>query len=97
VLPPDFSDYIEDFDYSELLRMSTTRASDSSSFENGAAIENIHMMVGISREYSLRRKGKSSYYADASSEASRESDYYATSKVFWVKTLNNNFIDGEML
>lgn len=92
---PDFNDFISTFDFSELHRIALLRSGDSASYENGAAIENIHSMVGINREFGLRQKNKIEYYADASSEARTESDLYATAKVFWVNMLSGIYIEGE--
>jgi hypothetical protein len=88
VLPPDVETFINSLDYSELHRLTSIRATDASSYENGAAIENIHQMVAVIREYSLRRKSKNDYYVDGASEALTESNFYSTSKVFWVNMLN---------
>lgn len=95
VLPPDFQDFVESLQYTELHRMAATRASDASSYENGAAIENIHHMVAIIREFGLRRKGKLAYYSDGATEALKESNYYASSKVFWVNMLNGIYTEGQ--
>ena len=92
---PDFEDYVDVLDYSELNRMVRTRFSDSASFENGAAIENISMMVAITREYNLRSKNKMDYYADASSEYSSESNYYSTMKIFWMNMIRGNYVEGK--
>lgn len=94
-LPPNFATTISGLDYSELHRMSTTRSSDAASFENGAAIENIHMMAAIIRENNLRIKGKVAYYSDASSDYLNESNYYSTMKSFWVNMLNGLYIEGK--
>lgn len=93
-VPPDFKDYVESLDYSELLNMVSARYSDSASFENGAAIENISTMVSILREYGLRNKGKIEYYSDASADYLSESNFYATMNVFWVNMINKNYIEG---
>jgi hypothetical protein len=95
ILPPDFQDIINSFDYSELLRMTISRAGDSASFENGAAIENIHHMVAIMREYSLRQKGKIDYYSDAETDFLDESNFYSTLKVFWVNMLSGFYEEGK--
>lgn len=91
---PSTDDLVAEFDYSELLRMATTRASDSASYENGAAVENIHMMAAIDREYSLRTKSKLDYYTDAAAEFLDESNFYATMKVYWVNMLNGIYKEG---
>jgi hypothetical protein len=94
-LPPDFDEYVNELDYSELYRMTNTRYSDSASFENGAAIEVIHMLAAIVREYTLRTKGKIDYYSDAESEYLTESNYYSTMRVFWMNMINGNYIEGK--
>jgi hypothetical protein len=96
-LPPEFADTVSEFDYSELHRMTISRISDSASFENGAAIENIHQMTAIMREYNLRQKGRLQYYTDAESEYLTESDYYSAAKVFWVNMLSGLYDEGKTL
>jgi hypothetical protein len=95
VKPPDMGVAISSLDYSELLRMTTTRASDLSSYENGAAIENVHLIVAVKREYDLGNKSKINYYSDASTESRLESDMYTTLKTFWVNMMNGIYVDGE--
>jgi hypothetical protein len=94
-IPPDFQETLDEFDYSELHRMSTTRAGDSASFQNGAAIENAHAMAAINREFNLRRKGKIDYYSDAASDYTNESNFYSTMKSFWVNMLSGNYEEGK--
>ncbi len=95
LVPPDFNDYLEFLDYSELHRMTTTRIADTASYENGAAIENIHMMVAILREFNLRQKGKIDYYTDSETDYMQESNYYSTMKVFWVNMLSGLYEEGK--
>jgi hypothetical protein len=95
VEPPDFSNVIDVLDYSELHRMTYIRADDSASYENGAAIENVHQMAALIREFDISSKRKSDYYTDASAEANRESDYYANMKVFWVSMLGGIYVEGD--
>lgn len=94
VLPPEFQPVIDSLDYSELHRMTFIRTSDSASYENGAAIENVHQMVSLIREFDMASKRKTDYYRDAASEANRESDYYSNMKVFWVSMLKGNYVEG---
>lgn len=94
-IPPDFQSVNDNLDYSELHRMSTTRAADSASFQNGAAIENIHMMAAIQREFNLRSKGKVDYYSDAASDYLDDSNFYATMKTFWVSMLGGVYEEGK--
>jgi hypothetical protein len=95
VFAPDFREYVALLDYSEVYRMATTRYQDSASFENGAAIENIHMVVAITREFSLRSKGKLEYYSDARSDYMSESNYYSTMQVFWTSMIKGNYVEGK--
>jgi hypothetical protein len=96
-LPPEFSDLVDSLDYSELLRMTTSRVSDAASFENGAAIENVHLMVAIVREYNLRSKSKLDYYNDAQSDYLSESTYYSAAKVFWVNMISGLYDSGKTI
>ncbi len=51
-------------------------------------------MVAFIREFNMASKRKSDYYTDAAAEASRESDYYASMKVFWVSMLKGIYVEG---
>ena len=94
VLPPVFQEVVDKLDYSELHRMTFVRTNDAASYENGAAIENVHQMVAIIREFDMASKRKVDYYVDAGAEANRESDYYANMKVFWSSMLRGNYVEG---
>jgi hypothetical protein len=94
VLPPDFQKVIDKLDYSELHRMTFVRVNDAASYENGAAIENVHQMVALSREFDMANKRKTDYYVDAGEESNRESDFYANMKVFWSSMLRGNYVEG---
>lgn len=94
VLPPDFQTVVDVLDYSELHRMTYVRAEDSASYENGAAIENTHQVVALLREFSMANKRKTDYYADASAEANRESEYFSTLKVYWTSMLSGIYVEG---
>lgn len=94
ILPPDFQEVIDILDYSELHRLTFTRVNDSASYENGAAIENVHQMVSLIREFSMASKRKTDYYRDAGSEANIESNFYANMKIFWINMLKSNYTEG---
>lgn len=94
-VPPDFEAVITQFDFSELHRMTMVRASDAASFENGAAIENIHLMAAVKREYGLRTKGKVEYYADATSDYLNDSNFYSSMKSFWVNMMRGLYEEGK--
>src|SRR4051812_16101235 len=84
VPPPEFQNVIDKLDYSEIHRMTFVRTNDAASYENGAAIENVHQMVSLIREFDMVNKRKTDYYRDGGSEANKESDYYSNMKVFWL-------------
>lgn len=94
ITPPDFQTVIDTLDYSELHRLTFVRVNDAASYENGAAIENVHQMVALIREFGMASKRKTDYYRDSASEANRESDFYANMKVFWVSMLKGNYVEG---
>lgn len=94
ILPPKFQTVVDGLDYSELHRMTYARTNDAASYENGAAIENVHQMVSLIREFDMASKRKTDYYVDGASEANRESDFYANMKVFWVSMLRSNYVEG---
>ena len=94
VLPPEFQDVVDKLDFSELHRMTFSKTNDAASYENGAAVENVHQMVAVIREFDMASKRKTDYYTDGGSEANRESDYYSNMKVFWVSMLSGNYIEG---
>jgi hypothetical protein len=85
---PDFNTYIgASTDYSELHRLTSLSQAGSSNYPNGAAIETIHHITGILREFAIRTKSKSDYYSDSASDASSESNYYATLNTVYVSSV----------
>ncbi len=94
IKPPEFIKIIEKLDYSELHRMTFVRSNDAASYENGAAIENVHQMVALIREYSMANKRKTDIYVDAGSESNRESEFYSNMKVFWSSMLRGSYVEG---
>lgn len=98
ILPmPDFNEFVQSFDFTELHRLAVTRASDAASYENGATVENIHHMVAIIREHELRRKNKISYYLDGAADNMNESNFYSTMKVVWTAMLSGKYTEGQIV
>lgn len=87
---PDLRDYLTGTDFSELHRLTTQSQEGSANYPNGAAIENVHHINAVTREFGLRTKSKSEYYGDGSSEASNESNYYATMKTVYASMVSGN-------
>ena len=85
---PDFTTYVSSVDYSELHRLTSVQQSGSANYPNGAAIESIHHISSVLREFGLRTKSKSDYYGDGQAEATSESNYYSTLKTSMVSTLS---------
>lgn len=85
---PDFTTYVSAVDYSELHRVTSNQQSISANYANGAAIESIHHIVSVVREFVIRTKSKGDYYGDGQSEATSESNYYSTLKTSMVSTLS---------
>lgn len=94
---PDFRDYITGTDYSELHRLASQSQEGSSNYPNGAAIENTHHINAITREFGLRTKSKSDYYGDGASDATTESNYYATMKTVYANMIIGNVSSGGSL
>jgi len=95
-LPPNCSTtLISLLAYSQLLGMSQARASDASSFQNGAAIENVNNVVAIQREFALRSKIKSNFYADASQDYQNDSNYWNAMSAFYNSILMGVITTGE--
>lgn len=95
-LPPDCdATLVSLFNYDQLLTMTQARTSDVASYQNGAAIESVHTMVGIEREFGLRQKTKLDYYSDAQDDYSNESDYWDAMSVFYVSMLLNVYKEGQ--
>jgi hypothetical protein len=91
---PDFNDYVGTIDFSELHRVTAMAQSGSSNYPNGAAIESIHHITSVLREFALRTKNKAQYYGDGQGEATDESNYYATLKTSTVSTLSGIVTPG---
>lgn len=91
---PEFSDFLERMDYSELLRIAVSGQTGSPSYPGAAAVENVHQIVAVLREYGLRTKGKNQYYEDGQSDVLNESNFYATMKIHWVSMLNGVYVAG---
>src|SRR5579859_2539838 len=85
---PNFSTYLTGVDYSELHRMTDQSQSGSANYPNGAAIESIHHITAVIREFGILTKSKADYYADGMNDSTDESNYYATLKTSTVSTLS---------
>lgn len=72
--PPEFSDFMAKLDFSELHRLSIVGQAGNGNYPGAAAVENIHQMAAVQREYGLLAKGKVQYYEDARQESRTESD-----------------------
>ena len=94
VIIPDFSTVPDGFDYSELLRVTTQSVDDPANYPNGAAIENVHNMMAIIREFDMRQKNKVDYYTDGSNNALSDSNYYTTISMFWTGVLQGIYKEG---
>ena len=91
---PEFSDYVSNLDYSELHRVALTGQIGSASYPGAAAVENVHHMTAINREYGIRQKSKADYYDDGQTDSGNESDFYATMKSYYVNMLQGNYQPG---
>jgi len=91
---PDFSTYITSIDYSEIYRVTDQAQGGSASYPNGSAIESIHHIMAVLREYTLRTKTKAAYYLDGQGDATNESDYYSTLKTATVSTMSGVVTPG---
>lgn len=94
---PDFTTYISAIDYSELHRITDQSQAGSASYPNGAAIESVHHIMSVLREFGLRTTNKASYYANGIGDMSNESNYYATLKTATVSTLSGIVTPGGSL
>lgn len=91
---PDFTTYITSIDYSELHRVTDQAQSGSANYPNGSAIESIHHISSVLREFALRTKSKSNYYSDGAGDTTDESNYYATLKTSTVSNLSGIVTPG---
>lgn len=80
---------------SQLLGMTLSRASDVSSFQNGAAIENVNNVVAITREFTLRSKTKTGYYSDASQDYQNDANYWNAMSSFYNNILSGTLTSGQ--
>ena len=91
---PEFSDYTDKLDYSELHRVALTSQIGSANYPGGAAVENVHHLAAASREYTIRQKRKSDYYLDGQTDAGNESNYYSTMKTYYGNMLQGVYAPG---
>lgn len=94
---PDIRDYLAGTDFSELHRLASQAQEGSSNYPNGTAIENIHHISAVTREFGLRTKSKSDYYGDGAVDATTESNYYATMKTVYASMIMGNVTPGGSL
>lgn len=94
---PEFSDVVASLDYSELHRIAVNGQMGNANYSDAAAIDNVHQMVAVGREYGLRTKGKLQYYGDGQNDALNESNFHATMKTMYVNMLRGVFVPGGTL
>lgn len=91
---PDFSDSIGSLDYSVLHTSAVADQSNNANYPAAAAVENVHHMAAVLREYGMRTKSKANYYNDGQSDSLNESNYYATMKTYYSNMLQGVYTDG---
>lgn len=91
---PEFSDSVASLDYSELLRTAKMGQTGSANYPGAAAVENVHQIAAVVREYGLRSKGKAQYYDDGQSDAANESDFYDSMSSFYSSMLQGVYAEG---
>jgi hypothetical protein len=91
---PEFSDYVNNLDYSELHRVALTSQIGSANYPGGAAVENVHHMAAANREYGIRQKSKADYYADGQTDSGNESDYYSAMMTYYGNMLQGVYAAG---
>jgi hypothetical protein len=94
---PDFNTYITSISYTEIHRTTSMAQSGSSNYPNGAAIESIHHIASVLREFAIRTKSKADYYSDSITDMTNESNYYSTLKTYMVSTLSGSVTPGGSL
>lgn len=77
---PTFGSIITGLDSSELNRYANDCAGDAASFSAGASVDAVQLSAAASREYVMRIRGKSDYYASSYSESTSEAGYYDSMK-----------------
>ena len=92
---PEFSDSLASLVYTELHRMAINGQLKNANYPDAAAIENVHHIIAVQREYGLRYKNKNQYYSDGAADALNESNYYATIKTLYINMLRGVFTPGE--
>ena len=95
-LPPDCSETLVSLlNMADLVTMTQARADDTASFQNGAAIESVHNVVSVVREFELRSKTKLAYYSDASADYMNDSNYWSTISAYYNNILSGNLSGGQ--
>ena len=91
---PNFNTVPTGFDYSDLIRVSNLSVDDPARYSTGAAIENVHNMMAISREFDMRQKTKVEYYSEGTTGSLSDSNYYTMMAIFWVGVLQGIYREG---
>jgi hypothetical protein len=91
---PEFSDYTSQVNYTELHRIALTSQIGSANYPGGAAVENVHHMAAVTREYSIRQKSKADYYADGQTDSGNESSYYSAMSSYYTNMLQGIYAPG---
>ena len=91
---PELADYLPQIDYTELHRFALSGQTGNASYPGAAAVEVVHHLVAVQREFGLRTKGKIQYYDDGQSETGNEAAYYDAMKLFYVNMLRGNYVPG---
>lgn len=72
---PSFEDYTDTVgEFDQLLNDSVDTSDRSASFSHGAASDTVHLSMSVDREFSLRKKTKGFYWADAQSETAKQAE-----------------------
>lgn len=93
---PKVSDIASSLEYTELHRYAYNNSDSSANFMTGSAVETVHLAASVLREYGMRIRSKSEYYAEGFDDHSRESDYYKSMSSFNVGMLQGNYTDGSL-
>jgi hypothetical protein len=91
---PEFSESLANLDYSELLRTARMGQTGSANYPGAAAVENVHHIAAVMREYGLRSKGKSQYYDDGEADCENETEFYTAMSTFYTNMLQGVYTEG---
>lgn len=73
---PSINSILGGLTFTQLQTLAYNTIYSKGNFMSGSAVETIHMVGALLREYNMRAKNKSEYYLEGQADHANESDYY---------------------